>query len=356
MKPHVVNFLTRLALLVALVPQLVFAGGMFTPRIQNHGTYKPTTVLSTAQLEPLFGHVPVEVNTSTKLAPMDRDNVLSLSIMLPLNNEAELELGLMEVTNPKSPYYGHFLSHEEFVNRYAPTTSQVSAVESHLKAHGMRIDYIDANRLIIHATGRVETINTVFNTEIWHFADHNGERFYAPVYELQVDKSIQIHSVHGLENRFHAKPHYKLLNTSEQSTQMGPAQGLTPADIKSAYSLSSTLDGTGQVLALLELDGFTQADITAYESAFNLPNVPVVTVLVDNATGVPGEGAAEVTLDIELMIALAPGVSQIIVYEGPNSSQGIIDTYNKIATDQFRLHPSALLGEPSEFLEHRFLH
>lgn len=56
-------------------------------------------------------------------------------------------------------------------------------------------------------------------------------------------------------------------------------------------------------------------------------------MLVDGYSGAAGSGAGEVTLDIELQIALAPGVNKIYVYEGPNSNAGVVDTYNKIATD-----------------------
>ncbi len=61
--------------------------------------------------------------------------------------------------------------------------------------------------------------------------------------------------------------------------------------------------------------------------------MPLDVVLVDGFSGQPGGGAVEVTLDIQLMIALAPGISKIVVYEGPNSGSGLIDTYNRIATD-----------------------
>ena len=51
----------------------------------------------------------------------------------------------------------------------------------------------------------------------------------------------------------------------------------------------------------------------------------------------------EVTLDIELALALAPG-SQIYVYEGPNSDQGVLDTYNRIATDNIAKQMSTSWG------------
>lgn len=136
------------------------------------------------------------------------------------------------------------------------------------------------------------------------------------------------------------------LADSPQSNSV--TQPLAPSGIQKAYSLPSNLNGSGQTLALFELDGFTVSDITGYESAFNLPNVPLNVVLVDGFNGQPGSGAVEVTLDIQLMVALASGVSQIIVYEGPNSGSGVIDTYNRIATDNLAKSISTSWGLPED--------
>lgn len=55
-------------------------------------------------------------------------------------------------------------------------------------------------------------------------------------------------------------------------------------------------------------------------------------MLVDRFNGSAGPGAIEVELDIEVVAAMAPKANQI-VYEGPNTTQGINDTYNQIVTD-----------------------
>src|SRR5207248_2404165 len=100
--------------------------------------------------------------------------------------------------------------------------------------------------------------------------------------------------------------------------------------------------------ALFELDGFNPADITTYQTRFSLPNTPVTFVSIDNTINRCGlnlnqtcdsqtfqndSSMAEVALDIEMMAALAPGVSQILSYTAVNTDQGVIDGYNQIATD-----------------------
>src|SRR5580704_15437281 len=75
--------------------------------------------------------------------------------------------------------------------------------------------------------------------------------------------------------------------------------------------------------------GFYQSDITAYESLAGLPNVPLTTVLLDGYGGGPGQGNTEVSVDLEMAVAMAPGLSGITVYEGASTD----DILERIASD-----------------------
>ena len=55
-------------------------------------------------------------------------------------------------------------------------------------------------------------------------------------------------------------------------------------------------------------------------------------MLVNGFNGSAGQGAIEVELDIEVVGAMAPHANQL-VYEGPNTTQGLNDTYNQIVHD-----------------------
>ncbi len=76
------------------------------------------------------------------------------------------------------------------------------------------------------------------------------------------------------------------------------------------------------MVGLLEFDGFYANDIAAYETMAGLASVPIQTVLLDGFDGVPTSGpyggSQEVSLDIEMAMAMAPGLSSIVVFEaGP---------------------------------------
>jgi len=102
-------------------------------------------------------------------------------------------------------------------------------------------------------------------------------------------------------------------------------------DVRAAYIPGSPLTGAGQTVGLLEFDGYSAHDITNYEYRAGLPNVTVTNVLLDGVMGEPTEtgGEVEVSLDIEVAIAMAPGLSEVIVYEGADWH----DLLNRMADD-----------------------
>jgi kumamolisin len=200
-------------------------------------------------------------------------------------------------------------------------------------------------------------VNSAFHTELRQYSDSQNSSFRAPAREPEIPANLPIQGVHGLQDFIHAKNHLKKLDPQSVSSKAatGPNGGFSPADIRTAYNIPSSLDGSGQKLALFELDGYTASDIAAYENKFNLPAVPLQNVLVDNASGSAGGGSDEVTLDIELMIAVAPKASKIIVYEGQNTEQGILDTYARIASDNLAPSVSTSWGDAEDAVTSSFI-
>jgi hypothetical protein len=103
----------------------------------------------------------------------------------------------------------------------------------------------------------------------------------------------------------------------QNSSYVSATYGYGPVDIKTAYNLSSTtLTGSGQTIALVEFDGYKSSDITyyvkAFSSYFGSSYTPLVTFeSVNGYDGTPTAhgGAAEVILDIEMALNLAPAAT-----------------------------------------------
>ena len=238
-----------------------------------------------------------------------------------------------------TPNTATILTPAQFTERFGPSETDYAAVAQYARSAGLSIVGTHVNRTLIDVEGSATAIQNAFDVKLLLCRDGDGRVFRAPDADPLVPAGIaaRINGIHGLDTVAERQPHIVAraypFTSAVWPSQIGsgPNSGLAPSDIKTAYGLSSvTRTGAGQTLAVFELDGYTAGDITAYENHFGLGTVALQNVLVDGATGKPSAsgGAAEVTLDIELAIAMAPGVSKILVYEGPNTDTGVLDTYN----------------------------
>jgi kumamolisin len=291
----------------------------------------------------LHGHFPSQAIAAAKWKERVSSNKnISMTIALPLRNQEMLQLVIGRLHDPSDPIYGQYLSTQEFTDNFAPTQAEYDAVAGYFESMGLKVTGAHQNRMLLNVSGSASAIEGAFKLKLHSFEAADGREFYAPDNDPEVPDFVaaRIMGIIGLDSAavWHTHGHGIAASEANRTAPFqigtGPGGGLTPSDIVKAYNLNGvTADGTGQTLGLFELDGYSASDITAYENYYGLPKVPLQNVLVDNFSGRPGRGADEVTLDIELQIALAPGAGSIIVYEGPNTNTGVIDTYNRIAND-----------------------
>ena len=303
----------------------------------------------------LPGHVsPNILLRSTLLGRKTGTDRVPLALALPLRDPAGLEKLLQRQYTPGDPLFHHFITPEEFTSRFSPTAQTYAAVAAFAQAKGLTVTQTHSTRLLLNISGPASAVEAAFQVHLRNFESPEGRVFHAPDAEPAIPAALagKIAGVIGLQNsavwRSHAVRRRGLPQTIGTPIGTGVGGGLTPNDIKAAYNLSTTpLTGKGQTLGLYEADGYSPSDITTYASSFGLPLVPLQNVLVDGATGVPSasDNPGEVTLDIELMMALAPGATAIYVYETPNDGPGILAGYAQIADDDAAKEISTSWGE-----------
>ena len=290
----------------------------------------------------LAGHIPRQaIADAIFLNPLDSSTEVPMTFILPLRNQEELQRLIARMHDPKdSEYYGKYLTSAEFIERFAPTEEDYNKVIAYAENSGFKIHGMHPNRTLLNVKGQAGAVESAFNINFHEYQSLKGRRFYAPNNNPKVPESIAsiITGVVGLDNHAVWRPFHIKKETAEispsiasQAFPSGPGGGLAPGDILRAYNLTNvSTKGAGQIIALFELGSYNQSDIHAYTNQFGLPSANLKNILVDggSTSGID----AEVTLDIELALALAPQ-SQIYVYEGPNSSNGVLNTYNRIATD-----------------------
>lgn len=287
-------------------------------------------------------------NTSPLLAQAqflqaaDPNQQLNLSIALQLRNSADLDNLLSAIYDPQSPQYHQYLTPDQFNTLFAPTPDTVQQVVTFLQSQGLTITNIASNNLFIDATGSVAQAQQAFQVQINNYTVGNTT-FYANATAPSVPGSISplISSIDGLNDSVQYHPLYQRLDAQTTARQQRRVSATTPSgygpkELAGAYDIKPLQDavnsGDKQTVALFELDGYSTSDVQQYFQTYNLGTPSITPIQVDGFNSPPGQGAIEVELDIEVVAAVAPQAKQL-VYEGPNTIQGLNDTYNKIVTD-----------------------
>ena len=213
------------------------------------------------------------------------------------------------------------------------------------KLISLTVTHTHSNRTLVDVSGSVADIEKAFHIHLQTYQApvKEARTFFAPDVEPSLDLKTPVLAISGLDNYVKPRPRIhvrraRLLGRASGhwagvaagggggGSNTGPFEGY---DFLNAYAPGVSQDGTGQSVGLFELFGFNAQDITDYEDEAGIyPYVTVQPVLIDGATGDssnvdylddPGylDYAFEVTGDIEMAIAMAPGLNSVLVYEGP---------------------------------------
>ena len=294
-----------------------------------------------APTQVLTGTVPVQARGATVLGPHDANAAVHLAIPLAPRDQAALNAFVAAVSDPRSATYGQYLDPAAFAARFGPAPATISAVQRYLDGFGFRTAMNGA--VLLDADGTTAMAEAAFHVRLLDERAtggnslQQGDTFYAPATEPTIPAGLDVLGVTGLSDV--TAEHTSIEPSTAARWGGGPGPGgLTPSQIRGMYELdplyAQGITGAGQHLALFELATYLPADVADYEAEYGLPQIPLNNVLVDGGCVKHCvRDSDEVTLDIEMDAAVAPGVDDITVYEGPNTNAGALDTYARIAKD-----------------------
>jgi subtilase family serine protease len=292
-----------------------------------------------APVQSLQGHVPRAVSKLQPLGTLDSTNQLHLAIGLPLRNQPQLAKVLKDIYDPGRPGYRHYLTVEQFTQAFGPTESDYQALIAFAQANSLEITARYPNRMLLSLRANVAQVEKAFHVQLRQYQHPSEHRlFYAPDREPSLDLPIPVLHISGLDNLDPPRPGATAGSPPRHAIPKngsGPAGSYLDDDLRTAYVPGVKLTGAGQQVGLLEFDGYFTNDIAAYAYLAGRPAVPLSNILIDGFSGVPDpsmNNSFEVSLDIEMAMAMAPGLSQILVYEAA-STGAVDDLLNQMATD-----------------------
>lgn len=235
------------------------------------------------------------------------------------------------------------LTRGELAAEHGTDPADLGLIRAVLGRYGIEITGADQGGRRVMAAGAASAMAAAFGATLrlvrspdpatGGLAEH---RYREGALRLPAELDGIVLAVLGLDDRPQAAPQFRPA-PSGGGRAAGAAQPVsyTPDQVAGLYRFPPGTDGTGQIIAIVELGGgFGASDLDTYFAGLGIPTPGVTAAGVDGAVNKPGaapNGAdQEVLLDIEVAGAVAPGASQV-VYFAPNTDQGFVDAVTTAA-------------------------
>ena len=339
----------------------------------------------------LAGSIPSWANTKNYVAAANPDDAIGFRVYLGWNNPSAVEALAQAVSDPRSASYGHYLTPAQFRQQFAPSQSQVNAVQSWLRDQGFNIVYTPTNNRYGSAEGTIAQAQTAFNVSLGMY-NVEGLTVRSPSSDITIPSSIAdvvtgvlglddsaqfVHTNHVVDGNappppafVSAQPCSKYWNEKQAVGLTNPYGngtlgyapcGYTPDQVKGAYGISG-YDGSGQTVAIIDAYAAPTIlqDVNQWSINRGLPTLKsgqFSQVVAPGTYKHPEAGLkqdpqgwyGEETLDIEAVHGMAPAAN--IVYVGaPNSFQDLDAALNHVVDRRLASIVSNSYGFSSEQL------
>jgi len=331
----------RRSTLIPVSLALFVAAGFIQGRAETLMTRHVRTVTINGQAK-VLGHLPSAT-------------IMQLNVVLPLRDQAGLDDFLVELRNPYSSDYKHFLTPAEFTERFGPSQEDYDAVVKYVQDHGLTVVGGSRDAMDVQIKGPVSAIESAFHVSMLTYQHPTENRvFYAPDREPTVDLPFQLWHISGLDNfsiphplfvkksdyaRAHGLDPNKII--SHATTGSGPSASFLGSDMRAAYYGGTALTGSGQNLGLFEYLGTDLADLNTYYKNVKQTNSVPITLLSTDGTSTScvysGRNKCddtEQTLDMTQALGMAPGLASLVMYVGSTDTAiiGSMTTHSPLPT------------------------
>lgn len=270
-------------------------------------------------------------------------NYLTLKTSPSPAQQKALSLLLAQQQDPRSPNYHKWLTPAQFAQRFGLSQNDLTKIANWLTAQGFQILSVGGGHNTIIFSGTAGQAQQAFGTEI-HSYYVDGQEHIANSSAINVPAALKgiVTGVIGL-NDFRPVPasHNRQLRAMRPQYYDGNfvfTNFLAPGDINTIYNIPSTIDGTGQKLAVVGITDIYLDDLNDFRTGFGF-NTKYGTISCTTSGGIvtacndthfkyvlngPDPGVSdgdlfETDLDLEWSGATAPGAQIIYVNSGATS-------------------------------------
>src|SRR6266481_2873156 len=151
----------------------------------------------------LVGSAPSWANSKNYVSTADPNASIGFRLYLGWNNPSAVEALAKSVSDPHSSAYGQYLTPAQFRQQFAPSQSQVGAVQSWLRSQGFNVEYTPQNNHYVSAEGTVAQAQAAFGTGFGNYLVQ-GQTLRSPTADISVPSSFAsiVTSVVALDESF----------------------------------------------------------------------------------------------------------------------------------------------------------
>ncbi len=248
--------------------------------------------------------------------------------------QAALSKFMDEQLSKDSPNFHNWLTPEQFGKQFGPADADIQTVTDWLAHQGFQQIKVGAGRTAIEFSGNVAQVRNAFHTEIHQF-NVNGESRQANLSDPQIPAALTpavagIVSLHNFPRKSMKHIVGAFTRTADgrivpQFTTSGGHYVVGPADFAKIYNIPSTLDGTGQHIAIVADSNINPQDVTDFRNLFSLPVNPPNIIVNGPDPGISGPTGSEGEADLDVQVSgmVAPKATiDLVVSEGTLTAAG----------------------------------
>jgi kumamolisin len=247
------------------------------------------------------------------------------------------------------------LDHEEFSSLCGADPNDIKRTTAFAREHGLSVVDSNAAARTVRMQGSAQAMERVFGLSLREQTDSWYGTYMDYVGEVSVPAELAdiIVWVFGLRTKPVA---WRSAKTGAADDSADRNQLLSPIDVARAYNFPKGLDGRGECIALIELPGgWDGNDVSEAMTDYGIKQPPQVELAFGkNQPGSVIFDDIEVTMDIEIVAALAPGANIAVYIAEANDPQSLYYALASAVHDKKR-RPSVIsmsLAGP-EPLSHR---
>src|SRR5216684_3968774 len=324
----------KLGSLSFAVLAVLFAESAVNAQVESgwHARPRITQGISEMNRVALQGNIRPEARLANDRGPVASNFVMDhmlLQLKRSPEQEAALQQFIDELHTKDSPNFHHWLTAQEFGERFGLAKTDLDTVTTWLESDGLHVNMVYPSGMLIDFSGTAGLVRRAFQTEI-HYLNVKGEKHVGNISDPRIPAALAP-VVAGVVSLHDFRPHamYKMHQPRSQFTfpdQLGGTNyAVVPADLAKIYNLnplfSAGISGQGQTIVLIEdTDVFSSSDWTTFRSTFGLSGYTSASFTQvhprsptgPNNCGAPGTFApnsAEAILDAEWASASAPSAA-----------------------------------------------